>query len=124
MRKLRTALGLRSFLAIASATLSEPMVSNAATVENTYVACNRDGESWRVHRLYAHGADVPITYHSADWYAAHQRDEHVRWLADPDDDRGYYDRDRHWHEDRAALVVVHGAVGAGLGAAIGCVVTL
>ena len=99
-----------------------PTISSAAT--DTYVACNREGDCWRTHRLYAYGKDRPIIYHDSAWYAAHERDEHVHWLADPDDDRGYYDQERHWHADPAARAVEVGAVGAGLGAAIGCIVTL
>jgi len=81
-------------------------------------------EKQHPHRLYAYGADVPITYHSDDWYAAHQNDVHVHWLADPDDDRGYYDVRGTWHEDPGARAVQGGVTGAALGAAIGCVVTL
>ena len=123
MRRFHTALGLGSFLAIAGATLMAPTVSSAETVDRSYVACNQYGECWRVHRLYAYGADVPITYHSADWYAAHQNDVRVHWLGDPDDDRGYYVRGT-WHEDPGARAVQGGVTGAALGAAIGCVVTL
>ena len=93
MRRLHTALGLSSFLAIAGATLMAPTVSSAQPVEGTYVACNQYGDCWRVHRRYAYGADAPITYYNSDWYDAHQNDEHIHWLADPADDRGYYDRD-------------------------------
>lgn len=124
MRKFHTALGLTSLLAIAGATLIAPTVSSAETVEKTYVACNQDGDCWRVHKIYAYGADAPITYHNSDWYDAHMHDEHVRWLADPDDDRGYYGREGHWHADPGARAVAGGATGAGLGAAIGCIVTL
>ena len=123
MTKFHTALGLGSFLAIASATLIAPTISSAQTVESSYVACNSGGDCWRVHKLYAYGADTPITYHNSDWYEAHQRDEHVHWLADPADDRGYYVEGR-WHADPGARAVAGGATGAGLGAAIGCVVTL
>jgi hypothetical protein len=122
MRRFHTALGLSSFLAIAGAGLLVP--ANAQTVESSYVACNADGACWRVHRMYAYGADRPITYHRSDWYAAHQSDEHVHWLSDPSDDRGYYERDGSWHADPGARAVAGGATGAGLGAAIGCVVTL
>jgi len=98
-------------------------VSTTASADaDSYVACNQYGDCWRVHHLYAYGADTPITYHSADWYAAHEHDEHVRWLAD--NDRGYYDRDEHWHADPGARAVEGGATGAGIGAAIGCVVTI
>ena len=117
-------LGLSSFLAIAGATSMAPTISSAETVESTYVACNQDGECWRVHRLYAYGKDAPITYYNSDWYNAHQNDEHVHWLSDPADDRGYYDRDRRWHADPGARALAGGAAGAGIGAAIGCIVTI
>lgn len=122
MTRFHTVLGLGSLLALAGATLITPAISSAA--ERAYVACNREGACWRVNRIYAYGENVPITYHKSDWYAAHQKDEHIHWLADPDDDRGYYDRERRWHPDPAARVVENGAVGAGIGAAIGCVITL
>ena len=124
MRKLQTALGLSSFLAIAGATLMAPMVFSAQAATSSYVACNSDGACWRVHRIYAYGEDRPITYRNSDWYDAHRRDEHVRWLADPPDDRGYYDRDGHWHADPGARAVEGGVTGAALGAAIGCIVTI
>jgi hypothetical protein len=124
MRKFPTALGLSSFLAIAGVALMTPTVSSAQPVTGTYVACNQYGECWRVHRLYAYGADAPITYYNSDWYAAHQHDAHVHWLSDPGDDRGYYERDGRWHSDPAARAVAGGATGAGIGAAIGCLVTL
>ena len=121
MRRFHTALGLSSFLAAASTILTAP--TNAQTVESSYVACNSGGDCWRVHKVYAYGADTPITYHSGDWYAAHQSDEHVHWRSDPTDDRGYYVEGR-WHPDPGARAVAGGVTGAGLGAAIGCVVTL
>jgi hypothetical protein len=124
MKRFHTALGLTSFLAVAGVALMAPTVSSAQTVERSYVACNQDGACWRVHKVYAYGADAPITYYNSDWYEAHQHDEHVRWLSDPADDRGYYERDGRWHADPAARAVAGGATGAGIGAAIGCLVTL
>ena len=122
MRKFHTALGLSSFLAIACATSMVPTVSSAQPAATTYVACDRAGDCWRVHHVYAYGATAPITYYNSDWYAAHQNDEHIHWLAD--NDRGYYDRDAHWHPDPGARAVAGGATGADIGAAIGCLVTL
>ena len=124
MKGFHTALGLSSFLVIAGIALMTPTVSNAQPAAGTYVACNQFGDCWRVHRVYAYGADAPITYYNSDWYTAHQSDAHVHWVADPADDRGYYDRDAHWHADPAARAVAGGATGAGIGAAIGCLVTL
>ncbi len=123
MRRFHTALGLASVLATGAA-LMVPSVSSAqTTVESSYVACNQAGDCWRVHKLYAYGADRPIIYHNSDWYDAHQHDEHVHWLSDPSDDRGYYVEGR-WHPDPGARAVAGGVTGAGLGAAIGCIVTL
>ena len=65
-----------------------------------------------------------ITVHDGEWYEAHQRDAQWRWLNDPSDDRGWYDREGAWRSDPGARAVVGGATGAGIGAAIGCVVTL
>ena len=124
MKRFHTALGLSSFLAIAGIIAMAPTASSAQTIDRSYVACNSYGECWRVHHLYAYGEAAPITYYNSDWYDAHQRDEHIHWLSDPDDDHGYYDRDAHWHPDPAGRVVADGAAGAGLGAAIGCLVTL
>jgi hypothetical protein len=104
--------------------LIAPTISSAQPASETYVACNRDGECWRVHRLYAYGEDAPITYHNSDWYETHRSDQHVRWLSDPADDRGYYEQDGRWHADPGARAVKGGVTGAGLGAAIGCVVTI
>jgi hypothetical protein len=121
--RFHAALKLSSFLAIAGATLMGSSISRAA-VEETYVACNQYSQCWRVHRVYAYGPEAPITYYNSDWYAAHERDEHVRWLSDPADDRGYYDQDGRWHSDAGARAVQGGLAGAGVGAAIGCLVTL
>ena len=124
MSRFRTVLGLSSFLAIAGATLMAPTGISAQAADSSYVACNNYGACWRVHRLYAYGEDRPITYRNSDWYDAHRSDEHVYWLPDPTDDRGYYDQDRHWHADPGARAVQGGITGAGLGAAIGCIVTI
>jgi hypothetical protein len=100
-----------------------PTMGSAQTVEKTYVACNQQGDCWRVHKIYAYGADEPITYYNDDWYTAHEHDAHYHWYADPVDDRGYY-VDGHWHADPGARAVEGGAAGATIGAAIGCLVTL
>ena len=117
MRRFHTALGLSSFLALAGAALMVPTISNAQTVESSYVACNRDGDCWRVHKIYAYGEERPITYYNSDWYAAHQNDEHIHWRADPADDRGYY-VEGEWHPDPGARAVAGGMTGAGVGAAL------
>jgi hypothetical protein len=122
MKKLHAALKLSSFLAIAGAALMAPTASRAQP--EGYVACNQYDECWRVHNRYAYGADAPVTYYHSDWYDTHRSDEHVHWMSDPDNDRGYYDRDAHWHADPGARVLAGGATGAGIGAAIGCVVTI
>jgi hypothetical protein len=122
MKKFHVALGLGSLLAIAG--VIAPTASGAQPVEGSYVACNSSGACWRVHHLYAYGEAAPITYHNTDWYDAHRSDEHVRWVSDPSDDRGYYERDGRWHADPGARAVAGGATGAGVGAAIGCLVTL
>lgn len=123
MKRFHAALKLTSFLALAGASFVAPTIAGAA-VSETYVACNQQGECWKVHRMYAYGPNAPITYYRSDWYAAHQNDEHVRWLADPADDRGYYDAGGTWHSDPAARAVQGGLTGAGVGAAIGCLITL
>jgi hypothetical protein len=124
MKILTGALGLSSLLAILGANTMMPAVVSAQPVEQTYVACNSNGDCWRVHKRYAYGPDAPVTYYKADWYDAHRSDEHVHWRADPTDDRGYYERDGSWHADPGARALAGGAGGAGIGAAIGCLVTL
>jgi hypothetical protein len=124
MKNLTTALGLSSVLALMGASALTPTVASADSVVRTWVACNQYGECWRVHKRYAYGPSAPITYYNDDWYAAHQTDEHVHWLADPTDDRGYYLQDGSWHSDPGARALRGGMAGAGIGAAIGCIVTL
>jgi hypothetical protein len=124
MKILTTALGLTSFLAIMSATSMTPTAASADPDDRSYVACNQYGDCWRVHHRYAYGPDAPITYYNSDWYDAHHDDEHIHWRHDPDDDRGYYDREGGWHSDPGARALAGGATGAGVGAAIGCIVTL
>src|ERR1700759_2510797 len=82
MKKFHAVLGLSSFLAVAGAAL---MVPTAATAQpaGSYVACNEFGDCWRVHHVYAYGADAPITYYKSDWYDAHHGDANVHWMSDP-----------------------------------------
>jgi hypothetical protein len=124
MKSLTLALAASSVLAAAGGSAMTPTVANAQPAGRTWVACNQYGDCWRVHRRYAYGPDAPITYYNADWYDAHQNDENIHWLNDPDNDRGYYDQSGSWHSDPGARALAGGAAGAGLGAAIGCIVTL
>lgn len=101
-----------------------PTVASAHPVARTYVACNQYGDCWRVHRRYAYGVDVPVTYYNAKWYATHQNDANIHWRSDPENDRGYYMQDGTWHADPGARALAGGATGAGIGAVIGCLVTL
>ena len=124
MKVLTAAFALSSFLAATSATSMIPTAASAATVDKSYVACNQNGDCWRVHERYAYGPSAPVTYYNSDWYDSHQNDPKVHWRADPDNDRGYYERDGRWHADPGARALAGGATGAGVGAAIGCIVTL
>src|SRR3984957_14439979 len=124
MKILTTALGLSSFLAIMGGSSMMPTVASADSVERTYVACNQYGDCWRVHKRYAYGPDAPITYYNSDWYDAHQSDEHVHWRPDPENDRGYYERDGTWRADPGARALAGGATGAGIGGGVGGVWTL
>lgn len=124
MKTLTAAFAVSSLLGALGGSSAIPTMASAQPVAVTYVACNQYGECWRVHERYAYGPAAPIIYYNADWYDAHQTDEHVHWLADPPNDRGYYDREGHWRADPAARALKGGAVGAGVGAAIGCLVTL
>ena len=121
MKNFRTAIALTSLLAAAGAiTLAS---TPASAQSDSYVACNTYGDCWRVHKQYAYGPDAPITYYHSDYYDTHLHDEHIHWRA-YHDDAGYYDRNGNWHPDAAGHVVASGATGAGVGAAIGCIVTL
>jgi len=122
MRISTAVLGLGSYLAVigGGSLIAAPAVAEPAT----YVACNQYNECWRVHHRYAYPSDQVITVHDGEWYEAHQQDAQWRWLNDPSDDRGWYDREGAWRSDPGARAVVGGATGAGIGAAIGCVVTL
>jgi hypothetical protein len=121
MRISATMLGMGSALALMSGSLALPTSVSAAST--TYVACNQTGDCWRVHTRYAYGDAAPVTYYSADYYDTHRDDPNIHWRADPDNDRGYYVRGE-WHADPAGRALKVGAAGAGLGAAIGCIVTL
>jgi len=92
MKTLTAAFAVSSFIAAVAGSAAMPTVASAQPVGRTYVACNQYGDCWRVHERYAYGPAAPIIYYNSDWYDAHRRDEHVHWLADPDNDRGYYDR--------------------------------
>jgi hypothetical protein len=122
MRIVTAAFALSSVIATMGGGALMPTAASAA--DQTYVACNQYGDCWRVHKRYAYGAAAPITYYNADWYDTHRDDPNVHWLADPDNDRGYYERGGAWHADPAARALTVGAAGAGVGAAIGCLVTL
>lgn len=124
MRISTAALGVSSVLAVLGGSLTLPTIASADTVERTYVACNQYDECWRIHQRYAYPSDQQIVIHDSDWYAAHQSDEHVHWLSDPADDRGWYVRDGTWHADPGVRALKGGAAGAGVGAAIGCLATL
>lgn len=124
MKTFTAAFALSSLVTLGVGSMA-PTVSTARTVvERSYVACNQYGDCWRVHQRYAYGPSAPITYYHSDWYDAHRTDAHVHWLADPRNDRGYYDQGGRWHSDPGARALKGGAAGAGVGAAIGCIVTL
>jgi len=124
MRLFKAAIGLGSCLAVIGGVSLIASPAAAQSSSSTYVACNQSGDCWRVHNRYAYGSDAPITYYNSDWYDAHQNDEHLHWRSDPENDRGYYERDGRWHADPGARALAGGATGAGIGAAIGCIVTL
>lgn len=122
MRISKAAIALSSCLSVLGGSLILPTTASADTVEKTYVACNQYGECWRVHQRYSYPADEKIVIHDGDWYDAHRTD--VRWLNDPADDRGWYERGGTWHADPGVRALKGGAAGAGVGAAIGCLATL
>jgi hypothetical protein len=123
MKTLTAAFAVTSLLGAVAGSAAMPTVASAQE-GHSYVACNTYGDCWRVHDRYAYGPSAPITYYNDDWYETHRSDEHIHWMADPDNDRGYYDRGGRWHADPGARALAGGATGAGVGAAIGCLVTL
>lgn len=123
MRIFKAAVGLSYLAAIAGSTLPATTAS-ADTTDTTYVVCNRFDECWRVHHRYTYPPTVGITYHDADWWDANHADVHYHFLADPDNDRGYYDERGTWRRDPGARAVVGAGSGAAVGAVIGCVVTV
>jgi hypothetical protein len=89
-----------AFLAgtVVTAAHAQPDTATVQTESKTYVVCNQYDECWRVHEhLNTYPGDVHITWHDDAWYQAHQHDSHWRWLADPSDDHGWYDREGNWH---------------------------
>lgn len=123
MRILKAAAGLSCLAVICGG----PLASTAQPVESattTYVVCNRFDECWRVHHHYTYPPSVGIVYHDSDWWDANHADTHYHFLADPDNDRGYYDEAGTWRRDPGARAVVGGGKGAVAGAIIGCVVTI
>jgi hypothetical protein len=79
--------------AMAAGTLAASTASAA-----NYVVCNRYDECWKVHEKYTrYPADERIVFHDDAWYDAHQHDAHMRWLSDPANDAGFYDKDGAWH---------------------------
>ena len=80
--------------AMAAGTL---LASGAAAAPNNYVVCNRYDECWKVHEKYTrYPSDERIVFRDSAWYDAHQHDAKVRWLSDPANDAGYYDKDGAW----------------------------
>ena len=82
---------------IAAMSAGALVASGAAAAPDTYVVCNRYDECWKVHEKYTrYPADERIIFRDSAWYDAHQHDAHVRWLNDPANDAGYYDKDGTW----------------------------
>jgi hypothetical protein len=70
----------------------------AAAKADSMVVCNQWDECWRVHEHYTtYPSDVQIIVHDDAWRASHEHDAHLKWLSDPADDHGWYDRDGKWH---------------------------
>ena len=83
--------------ALAAAVALGTLAASTARADN-YVACNGWGECWTVHDRYTdYPPDVRVVIHDDAWRAAHEHDEHFRWLNDQADDHGWYDRDGNWH---------------------------
>lgn len=79
--------------AVAAGALAATSVSAATTV-----VCNRWNECWKVHEKYTfYPPDFRIVYHDDAWYGANEKDARWHWLKDPDNDKGWYDKDGVWH---------------------------
>jgi hypothetical protein len=64
----------------------------------SYVVCNRWNECWRVKDRYTfYPSDARIVWHDDAWWDEHQKDTNWRWMKDPDNDQGWYDKDGAWH---------------------------
>lgn len=73
------------------------VASSVAAAPSNYVVCNRYDECWKVHEKYTrYPADERIIFRDSTWSDAHEHDAHVRWLSDPANDAGYYDRNGDW----------------------------
>ena len=84
--------------ALAAAMAVGTLVAASGASAATTVVCNRYGECWKVHEHYTnYPADLGVVYHDDAWYDSHQHDAHMRWLNDPADDHGFYDKDGAWH---------------------------
>jgi hypothetical protein len=123
MRISSAAAGLSCLAVICGGSLASTAAS-ADAVTTTYVVCNRFDECWRVHHHYTYPSSVGIVYHDAGWWDTNRADTQYHFLADPDNDRGYYDEAGTWRRDPGARAVVGAGGGAAAGAAIGCVVTI
>jgi hypothetical protein len=83
--------------ALLAAFAAGTLAASSATAAS-YVVCNRWGECWKVKEKYTtYPADVGVVWHDDAWYTAHEHDAHWRWLNNPDNDKGWYDKDGAWH---------------------------
>ena len=89
------AIAATALMAAASGAVSS---EDKTTVTKTSVVCNRWNECWKVKEHYTtYPADMGVVSYDQAWYDAHQHDTHWRWLSDPANDKGWYDKEGAWH---------------------------
>jgi hypothetical protein len=81
-----------------AATIALGSLAATAAHADSYVACNRWGSCWKVQDRYTeYPPEARVVIRDEAWRAAHEHDSHWRWMSDPADDKGWYDRDGNWH---------------------------
>jgi hypothetical protein len=94
MTILRTNLAKGAVIAFAAAGALLASTASAAT----YTVCNQWNECWQVHEhLSTYPADVHVVWHDDAWRMQHEHDAQMKWLNNPSDDHGWYDKDGAWH---------------------------
>jgi len=71
------------------------------------IVCNRYDECWHVSQRYTtYPSTLGVVFYTDDWRAAHLKDARYHWLADQNDDHGYYVNGE-WHRFEVEVPVKH-----------------